>query len=110
MDRKTKKRANRSHRTEKRKLQLSPNKLNRNLMPCRQKCTKTERTFLPKSKKVHFAYYTMHKIIQFVWHIHYIIIFRICKPLYKNISFGAGNNPMVGMTVAVAVAIEEASK
>ena len=24
--------------------------------------------------------------------------------------FGAGNNPMVGMTVAVAVAIEEASK
>ena len=25
-------------------------------------------------------------------------------------AFGAGNNPMVGMTVAVAVAIEEASK
>ncbi|MBQ8254286.1 MAG: GGGtGRT protein [Clostridia bacterium] len=25
-------------------------------------------------------------------------------------SFGAGNNPMVGMTVSVAVAVEEASK
>ena len=35
-------------------------------------------------------------------------LFR-CLPRVKR-AFGAGNNPMVGMTVAVAVAIEEASK
>ena len=27
-----------------------------------------------------------------------------------HFAFGAGNNPMVGMTVAVAVAVEEAMK
>ena len=32
-----------------------------------------------KSKKVHFAYYTMHKIIQFVWQNYYTTIFGICK-------------------------------
>ena len=32
-----------------------------------------------------------------------------CRPALRRLS-GAGNNPMVGMTVAVAVAIEEASK
>ena len=32
-----------------------------------------------------------------------------CRLALRRLS-GAGNNPMVGMTVAVAVAIEEASK
>ncbi|MBE6702075.1 MAG: hypothetical protein E7585_01500 [Ruminococcaceae bacterium] len=34
---------------------------------------------------------------------------RACRLALRRLS-GAGNNPMVGMTVAVAVAIEEASK
>ncbi|MBO5968123.1 MAG: hypothetical protein J6S14_06455 [Clostridia bacterium] len=34
---------------------------------------------------------------------------RACRLALYRLS-GAGNNPMVGMTVAVAVAIEEASK
>ena len=29
---------------------------------------------------------------------------------YKSYNLGKGNNPMVGMTVAVAVSIEEAAK
>ena len=37
---------------------------------------------------------------------------KVPKALYVEMMglIGAGNNPMVGMTVAVAVAIEEASK
>ena len=34
---------------------------------------------------------------------------QACRLALRRLS-GAGNNPMVGMTVAVAVAIEEASK
>lgn len=38
----------------------------------------------------------------------------MCFKVHKRVEMmgliGAGNNPMVGMTVAVAVAIEEASK
>ena len=30
--------------------------------------------------------------------------------IYKNINIGQGNNPMVGATVACAVAVEEAVK
>ena len=44
----------------------------------------------------------------------YVTIFFKPFPLAYRIEMmgliGAGNNPMVGMTVAVAVAIEEASK
>ena len=44
----------------------------------------------------------------------YIMFFSMPFPLAYRIEMmgliGAGNNPMVGMTVAVAVAIEEASK
>ena len=34
----------------------------------------------------------------------------LCNPSRVQHAFGAGNTPMVGMTVAVVVAIEEASK
>jgi len=34
---------------------------------------------------------------------------QACRLALRRLS-GAGNNPMVGMTVAVAVAVEEASK
>ena len=34
----------------------------------------------------------------------------VWEPLTVRIFIGAGNNPMVGATVAVAVAIEEACK
>ena len=55
-----KKCANRSQRTEKRKLQLSPNKLNRIL--CHADKVYENRAYVfTKSKKVHLAYYTMHK-------------------------------------------------
>ena len=33
----------------------------------------------------------------------------VCEPIARGF-LGAGNNPMVGMTVAVAVAVEEAMK